>query len=56
MLKRFFFIIPGADSLKYLSVEGLVKATKEGIQKDSDRKTGHCVACLTGDYPINLDW
>jgi len=34
-----------ADSLGYLSLEGLVKAV--ALPKD-----GLCLACLTGDYPI----
>lgn len=35
----------GADSLGYLSVEGLIKAI--GLPSDT-----FCTACLTGDYPI----
>ena len=34
----------GADSLGYLSVEGLVRAIGLGEQ--------HCLACFTGDYPV----
>ena len=34
----------GADSLKYLSVEGLHKAVKGN---------GFCNACFTGDYPVD---
>ena len=34
----------GADSLKYLSVDGLHKAVKGN---------GFCNACFTGDYPVN---
>lgn len=37
----------GPDSLKYLSVEGLVAAT----ELDRDKL---CTACFTGDYPIPL--
>uniref|UniRef100_A0A3Q4G3Z7 Amidophosphoribosyltransferase n=1 Tax=Neolamprologus brichardi TaxID=32507 RepID=A0A3Q4G3Z7_NEOBR len=57
----------GADSVKYLTVEGLVSAVQEGIafhiEKDkinsnnkSNRKAGHCTACLTGKYPVELEW
>ena len=72
----------GADSLFYLSVEGLLKSVRQGIKtKENDRSaantglvqndnkqklpqitgglnqnTGHCVACLTGEYPVNLEW
>jgi len=35
----------GADSLGYLSIEGLIKAV--GLPKDI-----FCLACFTGDYPI----
>ncbi|RZC40334.1 GATase 2 and/or Pribosyltran domain containing protein [Asbolus verrucosus] len=48
----------GADSLEYLSVEGLVKAVQRNIAKGVDN--GHCTACLTGEYPggipEELDW
>ncbi|KAJ3667132.1 hypothetical protein Zmor_002538 [Zophobas morio] len=48
----------GADSLEYLSVEGLVKAVQRNIEKGADK--GHCTACLTGEYPEQipneLDW
>ncbi len=43
----------GADSLAYLSVEGMVDAVRKAIQQ----KTGHCAACFTGEYPIPIpDW
>ncbi|OQX90373.1 MAG: amidophosphoribosyltransferase, partial [Candidatus Coatesbacteria bacterium 4484_99] len=37
----------GADSLRYLSLDGLMKAvgTKRGK---------HCIACFTGDYPVPI--
>lgn len=43
-------LIVGADSLEYLSVEGLVKAVQSGI-KSGDANVDHCRACLTGHYP-----
>lgn len=46
----------GADSLHYLTVEGLQQAVVEGIKGDGLENTGHCVACLTGNYPTDLDW
>lgn len=60
-------LFTGADSVKYLTVEGLVSAVQEGIafhiEKDkinsnnkSNRKAGHCTACLTGKYPVELEW
>jgi amidophosphoribosyltransferase len=51
-------VFVGADSLEYLSVEGLIKAVQRNIEKGADR--GHCTACLTGEYPEDipkeLDW
>ncbi|XP_044756034.1 amidophosphoribosyltransferase-like [Coccinella septempunctata] len=51
----------GADSLAYLSVEGLLKAVRSDIKtKNGEVKIGHCTACLTGEYPGGvpnlLDW
>ena len=47
----------GVDSLEYLSVEGLRIAVEEGIKEDvKEGKHGHCLACLTGNYPVQLDW
>ena len=37
----------GADSLAYLSIEGLKKACGEG------ERTNYCTACYTGKYPTN---
>lgn len=73
-----------ADSLAYLSLEGLVKSVQSGIktkhQNGHSRTTkeeheskkiteisslnrsvgcpeyGHCVACLNGKYPVNIEW
>jgi len=38
----------GADSLAYLSLDGLKKACHDG------EKTTYCTACYTGQYPTNL--
>ena len=73
----------GADSLAYLSVDGLLKSVRQGITLDAskkggisssnlsneesemqhlsigggnNKKVGHCVACLTGEYPVSLEW
>ena len=49
----------GADSIVYLTVDGLVSAVTEGINKDKENakhKSLHCTACLTGNYPVDLDW
>lgn len=37
----------GADSLYYLSVDGMMKAVQ--------RRDGFCQACFTGQYPISVD-
>ena len=41
----------GADSLSYLSQEGLMRAVAE----TAGNSRGHCSACFTGEYPIELD-
>ena len=58
----------GADSVKYLTVEGLLSAVQGGLaslhEKDEmissnnklSRRVGHCTACLTGKYPVELEW
>ncbi|KAK3100703.1 hypothetical protein FSP39_024003 [Pinctada imbricata] len=45
-----------ADSLQYLTVEGLKHAVQQGIKDDENDRVGHCVACLTGQYPVKIDW
>lgn len=45
----------GADSLVYLNVENLKSAIKKNA-KPNGRPIGHCTACLTGEYPVQLDW
>jgi len=44
----------GADSVRYLTVEGLKKAVMEGAQVN--REIGQCTACLTGEYPVDITW
>lgn len=39
--------VVGADSLHYLSLEGMMKAV--------GREEGYCQACFTGKYPVNVD-
>ncbi|ELK03686.1 Amidophosphoribosyltransferase [Pteropus alecto] len=64
----------GANSVVYLSVEGLVSSVqgitfkKQKVKKqdimiqengnglECFEKSGHCTACLTGKYPVELDW
>ncbi|MUV38585.1 Amidophosphoribosyltransferase [Lentibacillus sp. JNUCC-1] len=41
----------GADSIAYLSPEGLEKA----IVKDKTIHQGICKACFTGNYPVTTD-
>ncbi|XP_056879540.1 amidophosphoribosyltransferase-like [Takifugu flavidus] len=52
-----------ADSVKYLTIEGLVSAVQEGIATKqenkvivSQKRVGHCTTCLTGKYPVELEW
>lgn len=61
----------GADSLAYLSLDGLVSSVKKGAWRpsfskheygtDNDDKVqpkdvGYCIACLDGNYPVDLEW
>lgn len=65
----------GANSVVYLSVEGLVSSVQKEIilKKQKVKKhdimiqqngnglecfenNGHCTACLTGKYPVELEW
>jgi amidophosphoribosyltransferase len=39
----------GADSLAYLSIDGLKKACAEGVNGIT-----YCTACYTGKYPTNF--
>lgn len=40
----------GADSLEYLSLEGLISSVQEGMSEGG----GHCGACFSGDYPVDV--
>lgn len=45
----------GADSLVYLNVENLKYAVQKNA-KSNGKPIGHCTACLTGEYPVELEW
>jgi amidophosphoribosyltransferase len=46
----------GADSLDYLSYDGMMASVRAGIpHKDEAGKVGHCSACFTGEYPLEID-
>lgn len=43
----------GADSVAYLSLEGMERAVEAAIKQP----TGHCTACFSGDYPLPIpEW
>ncbi|MGG1662630.1 amidophosphoribosyltransferase [Brevibacillus sp. NRS-1366] len=42
-----------ADSLSFLSVEGMIEAIG---RQDSDPNKGHCLACFTGEYPTEIEF
>lgn len=44
--------IIGADSLEFITVDGLYKAT--GLSMRNKAKPQYCDACFTGDYPIKV--
>jgi amidophosphoribosyltransferase len=45
----------GADSLGYVSHEGLEKSVREGLTEEDRKNSGYCGACFTGKYPIEVD-
>jgi amidophosphoribosyltransferase len=44
----------GADSLAFISVEGLLESLVPGSEKAVSR--GYCLGCFTGEYPIPVSW
>ena len=43
----------GADSVAYLSLEGMERAVEAAIKQP----TGHCTACFSGEYPLPIpEW
>lgn len=44
--------IIGADSLTFLSVEGMLKAI--GRSENMGKNCGQCMACFTGEYPTEI--
>ena len=44
-----------ADSLLYLSHQGMETAVREGLSSEKAKKSGYCGACFTGFYPLPLD-
>jgi len=43
----------GADTLAYLSLEGMEQAVEAAIKQP----TGHCTACFSGEYPLPIpEW
>lgn len=51
----------GAASLIHLSVEGLRESVESGVREYHEaqgivKPIGHCMACLTGKYPVELDF
>eukprot|EP00045_Choanoeca_perplexa_P012050 m.130033 g.130033 ORF g.130033 m.130033 type:complete len:222 (+) comp15867_c0_seq10:1064-1729(+) len=50
----------GADSLAYLSLDGLKGAVQQDAKSDDPEGPAHCTACLSGEYPVEinetLDW
>ena len=41
----------GVDSLKYLSMQGLMKS----VPSFEDESCSYCTACFSGDYPIQVN-
>ena len=45
----------GADSLQFLSHEGMLEAVREGLPEEDRTGDRHCTACFSGEYPVQLD-
>jgi amidophosphoribosyltransferase len=41
----------GADSLEFISVEGLLESIDLG-RAEGRGNPGHCLGCFTGEYPV----
>ncbi|VDL80132.1 unnamed protein product [Nippostrongylus brasiliensis] len=46
----------GATSVAYLSEEGLRKAVQSGVERSKTFNVGHCMGCLTGNYPVPIEF
>lgn len=51
----------GAASLYHLSREGLRETVESGVreyhaEQGISKPIGHCMACMTGEYPVELDF
>jgi len=44
-----------ADSVMFLSHEGMERAIQQGLSEENKAKSGYCGACFTGKYPIKLE-
>ena len=44
----------GADSIAYLSVEGMMEAVAHATGDPEGRRGGFCTACFSGDYPLEV--
>lgn len=42
----------GADSLAFISLEGMIGALNESFNDDAKKQTGFCRGCFCGEYPI----
>lgn len=43
----------GADSLSFLTIEGMIDAIG---REDGSPNRGHCLACFNGDYPTEVEY
>jgi len=44
----------GADSLAFISVEGLLESLKRAEAGNIQQPGGYCLGCFTGEYPIHI--
>ncbi|MGE5586877.1 MAG: amidophosphoribosyltransferase [Clostridia bacterium] len=51
----FVLALTGADTLHYLSREGLLEAMRRAADGGGRDETGFCLACFDGDYPVRAE-
>lgn len=53
--EEFVLALTGADTLHYLSREGLLEAMKRAAGATRREELGLCLACFDGDYPVPVE-
>ncbi|MGE5593535.1 MAG: amidophosphoribosyltransferase [Betaproteobacteria bacterium] len=53
--EEFVLALTGADTLHYLSREGLLEAMRRAAGATRREELGLCLACFDGDYPVSVE-